>query len=273
VKFADLHLHTFFSDGTYSPQVLVKEARGAGLSVIAVTDHDTVEAVKPAIASGAESGIEVIPGIELSCDYSGSEIHILGYFVDCDNKELLDKLYDLKKNRIARIHKIVSKLNDMGLALNAQSVFDFAKYGTVGRLHVARALLKGKFISTLQEAFQKFIGDKSPAYVCGFKLNPSEAISLIKKAGGLPVLAHPHTMGNDDLIFEFKKLGLMGLEVYYPEHSQAMINFYLNIAKEQDLLVTGGSDCHGQAKSEAKIGSVMLAYEFVEKLKLAKQGL
>lgn len=273
MKFADLHLHTFYSDGTYSPQDLVREAKKAGLSAIAVTDHDTVEALEPSVAAGDEFAIEVISGIELSCDYAGSEIHMLGYFIDCKNKELLDKLYDLKKNRIERIHKIVSKLNDMGLKLNVESVLDFARYGTVGRLHVARALLKDKLVGSLQEAFQRFIGDKGPAYVCGFKLDPAEAINLIKKAGGIPVLAHPYTIGNDELIVEFKNLGLMGLEVYYPEHSQSMINFYLGLARELGLLVTGGSDCHGQAKSEAKIGSVMLAYEFVEKLKKAKQVL
>lgn len=270
MKFADLHLHTYFSDGTYSPEEIVSKSHKAGLSAIAVVDHDTVEGINPVLMAAAKSEVEVIPGIELSAEDDGSEIHILGYFVDYESKDFLKNLDLLKKNRIERIHKIVKKLNDLGVDLNPQDVLDIAKNGTAGRLHIARAMVKAGAVGSTAEAFQKYIGDKGPGYVCGFRFNPREAIKLIKNVGGVPVLAHPYTLNNDELIPKYVDYGIMGLEVYYPEHSQSMVNFYLRLAQKYNLLVTGGSDCHGSAKPEVRIGSVKVPYELVEKLKEAK---
>ncbi len=269
-KFADLHLHTVFSDGTYSPFELISESKKAGLSAIAVVDHDTVEAIPPVIEIAKTKGIEVLSGIELSTEYEGLEIHILGYLIDYKNKDLIERLVTLKENRIERVYKIVDKLKAIGITLNPEAVFDIAKQGTVGRLHIARALLLEHKVGSVFEAFQKYIGDKCPAYVLGFKFSPAEAIRLIKDSGGIAVLAHPYTLNNDDLILKFIDYGLMGLEVYYPEHSQSTINFYLDLAKKHNLLVTGGSDCHGNAKPEVRIGSIKLPYELVERLKFAK---
>lgn len=271
MKFADLHLHTIFSDGTYTPEELILRSQKSGLSAIAVVDHDTVMGIDPVIQASGGQEIEVLPGIELSAEYEGQEVHILGYLIDYKNDKLLEKLEFLKKNRIERIYKIVDKLKANGIALEAESVFDISGgLGTVGRLHVARAMVKAKIVTSTGEAFYKYIGDKGPAYVCNFKFTPAEAIKLIKEVGGIPVLAHPYTLDEDDLIPVFVKLGLEGLEVHYPEHTQGMINFYLGLAKKYNLLVTGGSDCHGSAKSEIKIGSVKIPYELVEKLKEAK---
>jgi predicted metal-dependent phosphoesterase TrpH len=161
----------------------------------------------------------------------------------------------------------------MGLELDPQVVFSISGSGTVGRLHIARAMHKQGLISSVYEAFHKYIGDKGPAYVLGFKFSPEKAIRLIRDSGGVPVLAHPYVIRNDDLLRELIKKGLMGLEVYYPEHSQSMINFYLDLAQRNNLLVTGGSDCHGTAKSEVRIGSVKIPYELVEKLKEARDKL
>jgi len=273
MKFADLHLHTKFSDGTYSPEELILESKKAKLSAIAVVDHDTVSGVEPAIKIAKTKDIEVLPGIELSAEYEGREIHMLGYLIDYNNSALLEKLKTLKNNRVERVYKITDKLKDMGIDLKPGSVFDISGIGIVGRLHIARALvLEGK-VGSIFEAFQKYIGDKCPAYVLGFKLQPDEAIRLIKDAGGIPVLAHPYTLNNDDLIFKFIDYGLMGLEAYYPEHSQGMINFYLSLAKKHNLLVTGGSDCHGNAKTEIRIGSLKISYKLVERLKEAKEKL
>jgi len=269
-KFADLHLHTNFSDGTYPPEILVKVAGKAGLSCIAVVDHDTVSGVAIAQEASRSSGIEVLAGIEMSSEYEGLEIHILGYLIDCQNKNLLERLEILKINRIERIYKIADKLKGLGVQLEAEGIFKIAGGGTVGRLHVARAMVKEGLVSSIGEAFYKYIGDKCPAYVLGFKLSPAEAITLIKDAGGIPVLAHPYTIGNDDIILKIIEGGIMGLEAYYPKHSQGMVNFYLDLAKKYSLLVTGGSDCHGEAKSEAKIGSIKIPYELVEGLKRAK---
>ncbi len=273
MRVADLHLHTIFSDGTYTPAELVQEAAKQGLAAIAVADHDTLDGIAPVSEIASSKKIEVLPAIELSAESDGLEIHLLGYFVDARHQGLQQALITLRKNRIERIYKIVDKLKEINLQLNAQTVFEIAAGGTVGRLHVARAMVKEGLVSSQQEAFQKFIGDKGPAYVCNFRLTPKEAIKLIKDAGGIPVLAHPHVLHRDDLIPQFVDCGLMGLEVYYPEHTQSMINFYLNLAKGYNLLVTGGSDCHGNAKPEVKIGLVKIPYELVEKLKAAKEKL
>lgn len=273
MRFADLHLHTLFSDGTYTPEELISEVKKIGLSAIAVVDHDTIDGVEPAIELAKTKNIEVLSGIELTAEYERREIHILGYLIDYKRKDLREKLEVLKKNRIERIYEIVGRLKALGITLRAQDIFDIAKLGTVGRLHIARLMVKEGIVDSIQEAFQKYIGDKSPAYVLGFRFSVYEGIKLIKDVGGIPVLAHPYSVGRDDVIAEFIDYGLMGLEVYYPEHTQAMINFYLNLAKKYNLLITGGSDCHGNAKPEVKIGSVKIPYDLVEKLKTAKENL
>ena len=270
MKFADLHLHTVFSDGTYTPQELVAESARAGLSAIAITDHDTVDGIPAAAAAAEKKNIEFLPGIELTVEYKGIEIHLLGYLIDYKSPRLLEKLKILRNNRIERIYKITDKLKNMGVTLKPEAVFAIAGGGTVGRLHIARAMVREKLVNSIYDAFRTYIGDKCPAYVLGFRLSPQEAIKILKDAGGIPVLAHPYIMNNDELISEFSGFGLMGVEVYYPEHTQGMINHYLDIAKKCNLLVTGGSDYHGEAKPNVKIGSMKVSYELVEKLKRAK---
>jgi 3',5'-nucleoside bisphosphate phosphatase len=270
VKFADLHLHTIFSDGTYTPQQLVAESARAGLSAIAITDHDTVDGIPSAAAAAEKENIELLPGIELTVEYKGIEIHILAYLIDYKSPRLLEKLKILKDNRIQRIYKITDKLKNMGVTLKPEAVFAIAGGGAVGRLHIARAMVKENLVNSIYDAFKIYIGDKCPAYVLGFKLSPQEAIKIIKDAGGISVLAHPYIMNNDELISEFSGFGLRGVEVYYPEHTQGMINRYLDIAKKCNLLVTGGSDYHGEAKPNVRIGSIKVDYELAEKLKRAK---
>ncbi|MFH1414058.1 MAG: PHP domain-containing protein [Candidatus Omnitrophota bacterium] len=274
MKFADLHLHTTFSDGSHTPEGLVSEAIRVGLSAIAIVDHDTVEGIAPALEVAKTGELEILSGIELSAEYNNTEVHILGYLIDYKNQELSYKLDTLKKNRVERIYKIAEKLKEeMDVSLRPELVFAIAGEGTVGRLHVARAMVKEGIVGSVSEAFQKYIGDKCPAYVAGFKLSPAQAIELIKKMEGIPVLAHPYTIGDDQIILKFIEYGLMGLEVYYPEHSQGMVNYYLNLVKKHSLLVTGGSDCHGIAKPQIKIGSNKIPYELVERLKIAKDKL
>jgi 3',5'-nucleoside bisphosphate phosphatase len=270
VKFADLHLHTSFSDGTYTPLELIRAAGNAGLSAIAVVDHDTVEAIDPSLDAAVASGMEVIPGIELTAVYEGLEVHILGYLIDYKDRQFLERLKALKANRIERIYRIAEKLKEMGVNLDPAAVFDIAGKGSVGRLHVARAMVAEGIVSTVAGAFQQYIGDRCPAYVLGFKLSVAEAVSMIKSVGGIPVLAHPYTLNKDETLYQIIGAGVMGIEAYYPEHSQSMINFYLNIAEKYNLLVTGGSDCHGSAKPEIKVGLIKLPYTFVEGLKKAK---
>ncbi len=267
MKYADLHVHTAESDGTLTPKQLVREALSRGLSAIAIVDHDTVGGIPEAEVAAQGADLEVIAGIELTAQYEGQEIHILGYFLDLQNKALLEKLNLVQLNRIERVHKIVNNLEQQGVKLNAQDVFDISGKGTVGRMHIARALVKGGWVTTTAEAFRKYIGDKSPAYVLGFSLSPVEAINLIKGAGGVAVLAHPYILHDDALITELAGYGLQGIEVYYPEHSQSMVNFYLDLAKKLNLLVTGGSDFHGSVKPDIKLGAIKIPIELVEKLR------
>ena len=271
MKYADLHVHTCHSDGTYTPVQLVKEALMRGISALAIVDHDTTEAIAEALAEAQGEDLEIIPGIELTAQHENQEIHILGYFLDYRNKELLEKLKLVRLNRIERVYKIIENLEGMGLRLNSDTVFNISGKATVGRMHIARALVKDGLVGSTAEAFRKYIGDKSPAYVLGFRLSVPEAIKLIHTAGGVAVLAHPYMLHNDALIAEFTGYGLEGIEVHYPEHSQAMVNFYLDLAKKLNLLVTGGTDFHGSAKPQIKLGMIKIPLELVEKLRLAKK--
>jgi len=272
MKFADLHLHTAFSDGTDAPEDLVKKAARAGLSAIAVTDHDSVEGVPAAIDAGITHEVEVIPGIELTAEYEGFEIHILGYFLDYHNPALKEKLLFLEKARVERIHGMVAKLKGLGVDIDADKIFALSGGGSVGRLHVARVMVSEGIISSIWEAFNKYIGNNGPAYVLGFKFSPQDAVKLIRSTGGVAVLAHPYAYRRDDLIPDLVRLGIQGLEVYYPEHTNTMRNKYLRICREYKLLATGGSDYHGQAKPDVVIGSLKVPYDLVEALREKKDN-
>ncbi len=267
MKYADLHLHTKFSDATYSVEELISVAAEKGLSCIAITDHDSVDGLIYLRDNIPNPSIEVIPGIELSCDIDSYEAHILGYFVDIDNYEFRIKLEEIKDARRKRICDMTDKLKDLGIVIDPQEVFDLSGNGTVGRLHLARVMHKNGFISNTTEAFYKYIGDNCPAYVSQFRLTPEEAIKLLLKVGAVPILAHPYSLRNQELIYSLLDSGLRGLEVYYPEHTQGMQEHYLNFTKKYNLLISGGSDCHGNAKIRSSIGSVKIPYELVEKIR------
>ena len=271
MKFADLHVHTCHSDGTYTSAQLVKEGLKRGISALAIVDHDTTEALDEATREARGTDLEIIPGIELTAQHEQQEIHILGYFLDYRNEALLSKLKLVQLNRVERVYKIIDNLEGLGLRLNPSTVFGISGQATVGRMHIARALVKDGLVDSTAEAFRKYIGDKSPAYVLGFRLSVAEAIKLIHAAGGVAVLAHPYMLHNDALIEEFVGYGLEGIEVYYPEHSQSLVNFYLDLAKKLNLLVTGGTDFHGSAKPQIKLGMIKIPLELVEKLRLAKK--
>ena len=273
MKFADLHIHTKFSDGTYSPEELINQAARVGLDSIAITDHDTLDGVARTTEAAREKNIEVISAIELTAQYNGLEVHILGYFIDYSSSTLIKKLAVLKEVRRERIYKMVDKLKKMNIDIEAEQVFKISGSGTVGRLHLARALLEAGYVDSIYRAFHKYIGDQSPAYICGFRFNPLEAIKLIRDYGGIAVLAHPLSLKRDDLIPLFVEYGMRGLEVYYPEYAKTMTDYYSSLADKYKLLITGGSDFHGDAKPEVKLGSIKLPYALVEKLKEEKSKL
>ena len=271
MKFVDLHLHTNFSDSTLSPSELVSLSVKNGLSAIAVTDHDCIEGIEPVKDEAGKFDLEIIPGIELTAEIDHKEVHILGYFIDYKNKVLAEKLVQIKVIREKRIYDMVDKLKEQGIDnIEAEEVLSLSGMGTVGRAHLAVILKNKGWVSTFSEAFRRYIGDKSSAYVGKFKMTPSEAIKTILDAGGVPVLAHPNVPGEDNLIVEFVKSGLMGLEVYYPGYSEVTRQHYMDIAEKFGLLLTGGSDCHGDVKENITVGDVKVPYEIVEKLKQAK---
>ena len=264
---ADLHIHTIASDGACSAREVLEQAQKAGLSAIAITDHDSVASLEEALALAPRYGVEVIPGIELSVELGDNELHLLGYYVDYRDVDFLGRLDLLRKKRRERVDRILQKLEEMGCPLDMEELLPGQMTGSIGRLHVAQALLKAGWVTTLGEAFQRYIGNQGPAYVSKLKLSQKEAIKMILRAGGLPVLAHPGSLKRDDLIPELLVLGLVGLEVYYPTHTKFQTRHYRELALHYGLLITGGSDCHGLNKEKVLLGTVKVPYQSVETLK------
>jgi len=272
MKFADLHLHTQFSDGTFTPEELVLRAQNAGLACIALTDHDTVEGCARAAAACADVKMEFISGAELTAEHEDTEVHILGYFLDTQNRVLLDRIGKFQAVRQNRIREMCAALKQLGIPLKAEAVFALANCKSPGRPHVARALVKEKLIGNLDEAFEKYLKKGRPAWVPKTKMSALEGVELIHQAGGLAVMAHPGLNRTDDIIPGLVKAGLDGIECFHTKHSTVMAERYLEIAEKYDLLVTGGSDCHGFSKKAPLIGTVKLPYEHIEKLFAAKKN-
>jgi predicted metal-dependent phosphoesterase TrpH len=271
MKFADLHLHTFFSDGTFTPEELVERARTIGFAAIALTDHDTVEGCDQAAAACAAVNMEFISGTELTAEHDDTEVHILAYFVDTQNKVLLTRIAEFQSVRQNRIHEMVAALNKLGIPLKAESVFALANCKSPGRPHVARALVKEKLIGNLDEAFERYLKKGRSAWVPKTKMSALESMELIHQAGGLAVMAHPGLNRTDEIIPDLVAAGLDGIECFHTKHSTAMVERYLGIADKYHLLVTGGSDCHGFSKVKPLIGTVKLPYDHVVKMKTAKK--
>ena len=269
MKYADLHVHTNFSDGTFTPEEVVREAKKCGFSSIAICDHDCVDGIGPAMESAKGSPLEIIPGVELTVIKKGQEIHVLGYFVSWEEEWFRNILRRVQKERLTRIDRMLAKLKQFNIELDRESVISIAGggLGSLGRLHLARAMAKLKMVSCVQEAFDKYIGDSRPCYVEDIGFGAKEAIDLIIKAKGVPVLAHPGAIKNDPLVREFIKDGVRGIEIFHSNHKIADRNKYRAIAKSSGILVTGGSDCHGLAKHRVLMGTVKVPYDIVERLK------
>jgi len=257
----DLHLHTTASDGTLTPPEMVRRAAQRGLKYIAVTDHDSVDGIPEALAAAAAfPGLTCIPGIEISTEVETGEAHVLGYFVDYRDAGLNRRMHRIQESRERRAERMVAKLNDLGLTLDITRVRELAGNGSVGRPHVAAAMLEKGYIRKFAEAFDKYIGRDGPAYVPRDKITPLEAVEVILNARGLPVLAHPFTVGAvAPMVAELAAGGLAGLEVYYAEHSPEQVGEYNALAAEHNLIATGGTDFHGIAtRVEPDIGEVMI---------------
>ena len=266
-EFADLHIHTAASDGTVSPEKIADVALQAGLKAIAITDHDAIEGIAPAILSAKKLDCEVIPGVELSVTMNGIDMHLLGYYVDYEDSHFQERLEFFRKIREERAEKIVQKLNELGFSLDFENVREIAGEGSIGRPHIAQALLQEGYVSSFQEAFARFLGYNCPAYVPKFKMSLSEAIELVRSAGGIPVFAHPGTVNRDELIPGFIAQGLQGLEVIHPDHAPSVSQHYTNIARKHGLIVTGGSDFHGPHTNMAAIGRFKVPMTWLHDLK------
>lgn len=270
----DLHTHTIASDGALSPEELVDLAVERGLAVLAVTDHDTTDAVDAAQAHAAER-LEVWPGVEISTDVPGSEVHVLGYFVDQHHPALVATLARLREGRLHRAERMVEKLAELGLPVSWERVRELAGEGAVGRPHVAQALVEAGHVATFREAFDRYIGRNGPAYVERYKLTPTDAIRLILAAGGLPSLAHPIYIGaaaaetgaQFDLrayLPELVAAGLVGIEAYYSDYTPEVSSQILAIARDNNLIPTGGTDFHGGSVNQVILGGVDVPWRTVE---------
>jgi len=256
----DLHTHTTRSDGTLSPEALVRRAREKNLSVIAITDHDIVDGVAEAVRVGQEVGVRVIPGVEISADSRAGAMHVLGYFIDDQDAEFRQALKELRGYRDERNPQIVAKLNQLGLDLTYNEVKAKAGDGSVGRPHFAQVMIEKGYVKSTQEAFDEYLKVGAPAYVEKKRLTPADAIRLIHAAGGLAVLAHPIRLKLTDgtdlqrLVQEIGDYGLDGVEVYYSDHGPELTQQLLDLAQRFELLIFGGSDFHGQNKPQIDLG-------------------
>lgn len=269
----DLHIHSNFSDGTFSPKEIVKMAKARGLSAISITDHDTAEGIDEALMAGREYGVKVIPGVELSIAHKGLNVHLLGYYFDHHDQVLLDKIKVVQKSRKDRNYKIIKKLNELNIKVSYGEVKAMTLTGQIGRPHIAKLLMKKGYVRSLDEAFAKYLGKGAKAYMKRFLYGSTEAIDIIHKSGGLAVLAHPVQVDPTyqqlpDVVKELTQAGLDGVEVYYPSHARKAKKMLNKLASQFDLIVTGGSDYHGTIRPRTSLagGKTHVPTELLDKM-------
>ncbi len=255
----DLHLHTTHSDGSVAPAEVVRLAHRAGVTALAITDHDITTAIPEATAAARELGIELIPGVEISSQIGDTELHILGYFLDWRDGALNERLASLRASRHRRNPQIIERLQALGIEITYDDVRRVADTDAVGRPHIARVLMDKQVVTSAKEAFDRFLAQGRPAYVARELPSPGEAIRWIQAAKGLAVLAHPTWVKTPDadlaqLVRQLKEEGLDGMEVHYSTHTPQQTREYLDLAKQLGLLVTGGSDFHGLTKPDIEAG-------------------
>ncbi len=265
----DLHIHTTASDGKFTPEEIVRKASEAGLTYISICDHDSMEGIAPAMAAAqACDGLTVISGVEINTDIPSGELHILGYLCDPGNIEMKATLTRLRISRIERAKKMIARLRNLGIKIDYERVEQLAGTGSVGRPHIAQVMLERGYINNYREAFMKYISRGGPAYVERDKITPGEAAQLIRRAHGVPVLAHPLTSDNyEELLADLIPAGLMGLEVYYNNYTPDQVQGLLQVAGKNNLIPTGGSDFHGlDMMSEFPLGTVEVPLEAAMRL-------
>ena len=242
----DLHSHTTASDGALAPRELVRTAVRHGVRVLAVTDHDSTDGLAEAMAEAAQHPpLTIVPGLEINCDVDGGEVHVLGYYVEHEAPWFQDFLREQRGERRARIYRLAERLAELGMPIDPAEVFAIVGEGSAGRPHVAQVMVQRGYVKSVREAFDRYLHSSGPAAVPRRRLTPVEAIAVIRRARGVPVLAHPGVTGLDALIPGLVAAGLMGIEAYYNEHSALQTAGYLEMCRAHDLVATGGSDFHG----------------------------
>lgn len=278
-RIVDLHVHSNASDGTLTPTELVQEAKRAGLSAFALTDHDTTDGIAEAIQAATAAGIELIPGVELSTEYEGTEIHVVGLYIDVTNPALQKQMADFRQSRDNRNVYMLEKLRAEGFDITQEALEACFPDAVITRAHIARYLLDKGYIPDIKTAFSEYIGDGCRCYVGRPKVTPMDAVTMISAAGGIPILAHPviYHMERSRLrkmISEMKAHGLVGIEAIYSENTPADEQDYKSLAREEGLLISGGSDFHGSNKPDIRLGKgrghLYIPYSVLEKIKNAK---
>lgn len=241
----DLHIHSTASDGTLTPADVVEAAARAGLTAIAIADHDTVAGVEPGLAAAAAVGMDMFPAVEISTQHGRFEVHILGYLIDLHNEELVRTLGRIQSARRSRAREMVTRLQALGLPIGYEQVEAVAHGQSVGRPHVAAALVAQGLVTRPQQAFDRYLRRGGPAYVERYRISAHEGVELVHAAEGLAVIAHPGLLGQDGIIPDLAHFGLDGIEAYHVDHTPAQTAAYLRLAERLGLVVTGGSDSHG----------------------------
>jgi len=267
--YADLHTHSCFSDGQTTPEELLLRAGFAGLSIIALTDHDTVDGLQPLVAAASGETPQVVPGVELSCTEGKQEIHLLGYWIDPEEKNLRSELQRIRQARVTRAERIVDRLRDHQIVLDFDEVMGLTRNGLVGRPHIAEAMVRGGHVPDHHTAFRLYLGDGKRAAVPKEFLTPAEGIGLIRRAGGWVSVAHPAVTKPDALLPRLKIEGLGGLEVWHPKHTTREIEQCLATSRSLDLVPTGGSDYHGLEAGATILGHYGLTEERYQHVLLA----
>lgn len=275
----DLHTHSTFSDGTFTPLQLVKYAEEKGLKAFALTDHDTTEGVKE--AKSIETNVEVISGVEISTRYDKKEIHIVGLYVNENDADLNKQLKYYREKRVTRNFEILEKLNSLGVDITIDDVKESCTGDVISRAHIAKALVSKGFVGSYTEAFDRYLGDNKCAYVPRETLNYEESMELITKAGGVPVLAHPllYKMSDtnlENMMVKLRQKGLKAVEVYYSTHSNSDTQHIMAMANRVGFIYSGGSDFHGATKPKIDMGTGMgklaVPYEILEKIRGERNG-
>ncbi|MDP8216778.1 MAG: PHP domain-containing protein [Candidatus Kaelpia imicola] len=264
---ADLHLHSMYSDGTFSPAEILRRAKELSLSCISITDHDTVAGLDEAFKAANEIDIEFISGVELSSSYRDREIHILGYFIDYKEEWFLNRLKSFRDFRKLRLLKMVKKLRDCGLSVNYEKILNDNPKAAIGRLHLGKALYEEGHISSIKEAFDRYLGEGKSCYVEKEELSVPRAIEMVRSLGGISVLAHPYLLRDDSIVAELLDFGFDGIEAAHFKHPKGTEKRYSKMAGERGLLLSGGSDCHGEARADILMGKKRVPYDIVIKMK------